>query len=75
MADIHAGPLFQSDELYRDWNRTLSALIQQVDEMNTNPFLNRTDAYESLTGMAREMAKSVRDFRTHPEKFLRLKVF
>ena len=74
-AALHAGPMMQSDEAYAGWNRSLAALIQRVDDFSSTPGFNTPATYESLTGAARELRDSVREFRTHPEKFLRLKVF
>lgn len=75
VADLRASPMLQSDDAYAAWNRSLAALIQQVDDMNANPALNTSDAYDSLTGMAEELRDSMRDFRTHPEKYVRMKLF
>jgi len=75
IADLRAGSFFQSDDLYVGWNRGLASLIQQVDRMNASPLFNSAEVYESLDGWAREMENSVRDFREHPQKYLRLKVF
>jgi phospholipid/cholesterol/gamma-HCH transport system substrate-binding protein len=75
VADLRAGPMLQSSDAYRSWNRSLAALIQQVDDINSNPAFNTPEAYDSLTGAAQELRDSVRDFRTHPEKYLRMKLF
>ena len=66
--------LFRSDA-YAGWNRSLAALIQNVDESNAGPLFNTTEMYDNLTGAAREMTATFRDFRQNPKKFLRLKVF
>jgi len=75
VAALHAGPMMQSGAAYAGWNRSLAVLIRQVDDFNSTPALNTAATYESLSGAARELRDSVREFRTHPEKFLRLKVF
>jgi phospholipid/cholesterol/gamma-HCH transport system substrate-binding protein len=75
VADLRATPWIQSDEQYVAWNRSLAALIAQVDEFNSNPAFITSEAYDRINGMARELAKSLRDFRAHPERFLRMKMF
>ena len=75
IAGMRAGAFFSSDALYVDWNRNLGALIARVDEISAGPAFNSSAVYDSLNGWAREMESSVRDFREHPEKYMRLKVF
>ena len=75
MANLRTSPMLQSDDAYAGWNRSLAVLIRQVDDMNSNPALNTSETYDSLTGMAKELRDSVRDFRTHPEKYIRMKLF
>lgn len=72
---IRANEFMRSDQQYADWNRMVTSLIQSVDELNASPLLNRTDTYESLNGFARELRNTVRDFREHPSKYLRMKLF
>ena len=75
VAALRNGPMLQSGDAYADWNRRLAALIQQVDDIDSSPAFNTSEAYDSLAGMAQELRDSVRDFRTHPEKYVRLKLF
>jgi phospholipid/cholesterol/gamma-HCH transport system substrate-binding protein len=75
VATIQASPWIQSDATYTAWNRSLSSLIAQVDEMNAHPEFATSATYDRLTGMAQDLRESVRDFRLHPGKYLRLKVF
>ncbi len=75
LASIRGNPFLQSDRMYADWNRMLVSLIQVVDDMNANPLLRTSEMYDSLNGAARELAKSVREFRQDPQKFLRIKLF
>jgi phospholipid/cholesterol/gamma-HCH transport system substrate-binding protein len=65
-------PLMQSDEMYRGWVRTVTGLIQSVDQVNANPMLESADTYETLNGQLQELRDTVRDFREHPQKYLRL---
>ncbi|HLK63957.1 MAG TPA: MlaD family protein [Bryobacteraceae bacterium] len=75
LQDIRSSDLIHSDTQYEEWNRLVGTMIHSVDQMNADPLLNRTDAYENLNGVARELRDSVKDFREHPSKYLRLKVF
>lgn len=75
VAALRAGPMLQSGDAYADWNRSLAALIQQVDDVNSSPAFNTSEAYDSLAGVAQGMRDSVRDLRTHPEKYVRMKLF
>ncbi len=75
ISQVRASVWMQSDEMYKDWNRTLVSYIQRMDRVNEDPLLNSTAVYESLTGMASEARDSVRDFRQDPKKYLRLKLF
>jgi phospholipid/cholesterol/gamma-HCH transport system substrate-binding protein len=75
IADLHAGSMMQSGEAYAGWLRGLTALIGKVDDFNSTPALTTLATYESLDGTARELRDSMREFRTHPERFLRIKLF
>jgi phospholipid/cholesterol/gamma-HCH transport system substrate-binding protein len=70
-----SSPFLQSDEQYVAWNRALGSLIRALDTARTNPLLMTSDIYDNLNGMLSQMRGTVRDFREHPEKFLRIKVF
>jgi phospholipid/cholesterol/gamma-HCH transport system substrate-binding protein len=67
--------LVQSDALYADVGRMIGAWTQTVDQLNAGPLFAAPQTYESLNGMARELEKSMRDFRGNPKKYMRLKVF
>ncbi|MGA8577183.1 MAG: hypothetical protein WB579_00770, partial [Bryobacteraceae bacterium] len=75
VANLRAGQLFQSDELYLDWTRRLAGLVQTVDDFNVGPEFTSSLLYDNLTGMTRAMAATLRDFHQNPEKYLRAKVF
>jgi hypothetical protein len=64
--------MIQSADAYAGWNRGLAALTRQVDDINSTPAFTTSAPYESLSGAAREVRDWVRDFRTHPGKFLRM---
>lgn len=72
---LRAGALFQSDEMYKDWNRSVISLIQTVEQVNANPMLTTSQVYDNLNGSAIEFEKTLRDFRENPRKYLRMKVF
>lgn len=72
---LRSEEFLQSDSLYTDWNQMVGSLIHSVDQMNANPLLTRSDTYEGLNGMTSQLRDTVREFREHPGKFLRLKVF
>ena len=67
--------LVNSDGLYTDWNGRIASLIQAVDELNAGPALGASQVYDSLNGAAKELSESLRDLRSDPQKFLRIKVF
>jgi phospholipid/cholesterol/gamma-HCH transport system substrate-binding protein len=70
-----ASPLLQSDELYDQVNRGLASAIDAVAQANRTPLLQNSLDYDNLNGWSREFAAQLRDFREHPEKYLRVKVF
>ena len=70
--DLQAQPLITSDTLYPQWNRSLESMIQSVDELNANPMFNTSEMYDRVLGAALEIQNSVRDFREHPQKYLRI---
>jgi hypothetical protein len=58
-----------------EWNRMVTSLIRSVEEMNANSQLNRSEMYDSLNGLAKEVRDTVKEFREHPSKFLRINFF
>jgi len=75
LTSLRQEEMLRSDRMYTEWNRTVTGMIQMVDQMNASPMLTRSDTYEGLNGAVKEMQKTVKDFREHPAKYLRLKVF
>lgn len=75
LSDLRSQEFMRSDQMYVDWNRTVNSLIRSVDEMNASPLFNNSQTYDNLNGAAREWRNTIRDFREHPQKYLRLKVF
>jgi phospholipid/cholesterol/gamma-HCH transport system substrate-binding protein len=75
VAETRAGQLFQSDELYVDFARRLSALVQTVDEFNAGPQFTSSLFYDNLTGMSREMGAMAHDLLKNPRKYLGMKIF
>lgn len=75
IADAHNADFMQSSQSYEGLSATVGSLTRQVDEINTSRMLNATDLYESMNGAAREVQRSVKDFRENPRKYLRMRVF
>ncbi|MGA2589686.1 MAG: MlaD family protein [Bryobacteraceae bacterium] len=83
LADLTAGKgaggkMLTDDADYIAWGRLLSRLIESVDNLNygeSSLSLAHAQMYESLNGSMRELATTMKDFREHPQKYLRLKVF
>jgi len=65
----------QSGDQYRQWTSGVDVMIRKVDEINADPLLHSTDMYENLAGWAFELQKDLRDFREHPQKYLRIALF
>jgi phospholipid/cholesterol/gamma-HCH transport system substrate-binding protein len=75
ISEMKGAAFLTSATSYDQWNRNVSTLIRQVDSFVVSPMMSRTDTYENLTGMAKELQKSVHEFREDPRKFLRVKLF
>jgi phospholipid/cholesterol/gamma-HCH transport system substrate-binding protein len=75
-----AGQLIASDAAYLDWNRRVAAWIENVDALNSGEgamghMLSNAQTYESLTGALQHLQSTMKEFRTDPQKFLRIKIF
>ena len=75
IAGVRASEFFASAAAYEGWGAGVSGLIRSVDEFGVSPMMLRSDVYEGLSGMAKELQGTVKEFRQDPRKFLRLKVF
>jgi phospholipid/cholesterol/gamma-HCH transport system substrate-binding protein len=75
LESLSSSGLMQSDELYKGWNQSVISLIRAVDEVNTYPMFQTSEFYDNLNGFAVDTAKSLRDFRQDPRKYLRMKLF
>lgn len=75
IAGMRNSAMIQSDTVYTDLNRSVTSLIATVDGVNTGPLFAAPQAYESWTGSMEELAKTLKDFREDPRKYLRLKIF
>jgi phospholipid/cholesterol/gamma-HCH transport system substrate-binding protein len=69
------GELLVSDSTYRDLGKSVAAMIDSVDRWNASPILTTSEMYDNLNGAGREMRDFLSDFRQHPKKYLRLKMF
>jgi phospholipid/cholesterol/gamma-HCH transport system substrate-binding protein len=65
----------KSDALYQSWNQNLASLSRSVDSFNAGESMTGVQTYESLLGATQELGSALKDFRTNPRKYLRLKVF
>jgi phospholipid/cholesterol/gamma-HCH transport system substrate-binding protein len=72
--DLRASPMMQSDATYTGLTRTVVSLTQSVEQFNAGIF-GAPQAYESWNGMARDLEKTMRDFRENPRKYLRMQLF
>jgi phospholipid/cholesterol/gamma-HCH transport system substrate-binding protein len=75
IAGLRNDPLLQSDELYRQWTSGVVGMIQSVDQIRASPMFANSPMYDNLNGFAKELRDNLRDFREHPSKYLRMKVF
>ncbi len=75
LSELRAQDFMRSDAQYVEWNRMVTSLIRSVEEMNANSQLNRSEMYDSLNGFAKEVRDTVKEFREHPSKFLRINFF
>ena len=67
--------MMQSDTMYTDLTRSVVNMTRSVEQINTGDLFAAPQQYESWNGMARELEKSVKDFRENPRKYLRLQIF
>ena len=75
IAGMKRADMMHSDQMHRDLSRRVDTMIQAVDAFNAGPLLTTSAVYDNLTGMAREVQGTMKDFRGNPKKFLRLKLF
>src|SRR5581483_8487890 len=66
-----------SDELYLRWMKLLAGWIRSIDDLNAGQgtlgnLLVEARGYESITGSLRDLETTIRDFRTNPQKYLRI---
>jgi phospholipid/cholesterol/gamma-HCH transport system substrate-binding protein len=68
-----------SDDLYQDWNQKLAGFIRDIDDFNAGrgagQMVARADTYESLVGAMADLQSTLKDFRTNPRKYLKVKLF
>jgi phospholipid/cholesterol/gamma-HCH transport system substrate-binding protein len=75
MQQIRDTEFMKSDALYQSWNQNLAALSRSVDSFNGGEWMSSVQTYESLLGMTQSLGSTIKDFRTNPKKYLRLKIF
>jgi phospholipid/cholesterol/gamma-HCH transport system substrate-binding protein len=75
-----AGSLLVSDAGYEKLNRALKSMDITIAKLNAGEgqmgdLLRSPQLYESLNGSLHDLDEMLRDFREHPEKYLRYQVF
>jgi phospholipid/cholesterol/gamma-HCH transport system substrate-binding protein len=80
IAAVNAGKMIQNDEAYTRLQRTLrdaDALLTSLNagEGQAGQLLTNPQLYESLNGSLKGMEDMLRDFRSDPQKYLRVKIF
>jgi phospholipid/cholesterol/gamma-HCH transport system substrate-binding protein len=74
-----AGKLLKTDELNDEIKSTMARLDSLLDKMSNGQgtvarLLNDPTLFEDLDGLTRESHGLIKDFRTNPKKFLRIKL-
>jgi phospholipid/cholesterol/gamma-HCH transport system substrate-binding protein len=75
MAGMRDTEFMKSDALYQSWVKGLTETSRSVDAFNASPLLTSQQTYESLLGSTQDLGNTLKDFRTNPKKYLRLKIF
>ena len=73
------GKLLKDEALYRELNRTVDMLNGTLERVNSGQgtlgqLVVNPQLYESLNGLMRESNGLIKDFRSNPKKFLRIKL-
>jgi len=74
------GPMLHDDASYRNLRKLLADTDRMIASLNAGEgragrLLLNSQAYESLNGALRNMQELLKDFREHPQKYLRYKLF
>jgi phospholipid/cholesterol/gamma-HCH transport system substrate-binding protein len=74
-----AGQLLKSDDLSNQLKATISRIDSVIDKVNSGQgtigqLLVNQQLYDNLNGATREMHLLMKDFRSNPKKFLRIKL-
>lgn len=74
-----AGKLLKDEELHNQIRATLAKIDESIDKINTGQgtlgqLMVNPNLYESLNGVSQELEGLLKDFRTNPKKFLRIKL-
>jgi phospholipid/cholesterol/gamma-HCH transport system substrate-binding protein len=74
-----AGKLLKSDELHAQLLTTISKIDVMIDKLNAGQgtlgqLLVNQQLYDNLSGATRELHGLMKDFRSNPKKFLRIKL-
>ena len=68
IAGVQAADYIASDTMYSDWSRSLSHLIQKVDEVDAMPMFSSSEMYDNLNGAADQMRKTAEGLPGKSEK-------
>ncbi|HXP88756.1 MAG TPA: MlaD family protein [Bryobacteraceae bacterium] len=74
-----AGKFLKSEEIHQELQSSLARLDTLLDKINNgqgvvSQLLNNPALYEDLDGTTRELQGLLKDFRSNPKKFLRIKL-
>jgi len=75
IADFRKQEFLASDQMYAGWSRSVGVWITRVDEFRTSPMFSSSATYDNLSGFARDLSHTLREFREDPRKYLRIDVF
>ncbi|MDQ6666503.1 MAG: MlaD family protein [Acidobacteriota bacterium] len=75
-----AGKLLADEEMYRQIQKLVNSMESVIDGINSGEgmlgqMLSSGQLYDSLNGQSRELRDLLKEFRTNPRKFMRIKVF
>jgi phospholipid/cholesterol/gamma-HCH transport system substrate-binding protein len=74
-----AGQLLHNDQIAKQLSSTLTKINVTIDKVNSGQgtigqLLVNPQLYDAITGSTRELHGLLKDFRTNPKKFLRIKL-
>jgi len=75
-----AGRFLEDDEMFRQIQKLVNSMESAIDGINSGEgmvgqMLANGQLYDTLAGQSRELREFLKEFRTNPRTFLRIKVF